>query len=237
MVTFGLVTEGHTDQVVIENILNGYFNTHDIETKKLQPLWDATDKSRIESYGGWTLVFGYCKSEIFRNAFLFQDYIIIQIDTDVSEEKHYDISKRDKNGKELTPSELIQKVTEKFRGLIGEEFFDANKDKIIFAISVDSIECWLLPIYYKDKKKSKITNCLGTLNRELQNGEKRKNGKREKKGFTIGKKGHSDYYERVSKFYCEKKNLMKCYKENPSLKIFIQELEKRDIVIEDEEDF
>jgi len=24
MVTFGLVTEGHTDQVVIENILNGY---------------------------------------------------------------------------------------------------------------------------------------------------------------------------------------------------------------------
>ena len=231
MVTFGLVTEGHTDQVVIENILNGYFNTHDIETKKLQPLWDATDKSRIESYGGWTLVFGYCKSEIFRNAFLFQDYIIIQIDTDVSEEKHYDISKRDKNGKELTPSELIQKVTEKFRGLIGEEFFDANKDKIIFAISVHSVECWLLPIYYKDNRKSKTENCLKTLNRGLQ----------KKEDFTIdpGNKGHSDYYERVSKFYCKKKNLMKCYKENPSLKIFIEEIEKREIVMEgeDEEDF
>ncbi len=231
MAVFGFITEGVTDQIVIENILNGYFDTYDIEINELQPPRDRTDKNRVESYGGWTLVFEYCKSKRFREAFPYHDYIIVQIDTDTSEEKHYDISKRDKNGKELTPSELIQKVTEKFRGLIGEEFFDANKDKIIFAISVHSVECWLLPIYYKDNRKSKTENCLKTLNRGLQ----------KKEDFTIdpGNKGHSDYYERVSKFYCKKKNLMKCYKENPSLKIFIEEIEKREIVMEgeDEEDF
>lgn len=30
MITFGLITEGLTDQIVIEDILSGYFNTADI---------------------------------------------------------------------------------------------------------------------------------------------------------------------------------------------------------------
>ena len=31
MTTFGFITEGITDQIVIEYILNGYFNTDDID--------------------------------------------------------------------------------------------------------------------------------------------------------------------------------------------------------------
>jgi len=50
----------------------------------------------------------------------FIDYIIIQIDTDVSE--HYNIPKQDENG-EFTSQQLIEKVIEKFRGARGDNFY------------------------------------------------------------------------------------------------------------------
>lgn len=151
--------------------------------------------------------------------------MIIQIDTDVSEEINYDIPKRDENGEELTPAELIEKVKEKFKGLIGEDFYIKYNHRIIFAMAVHSIECWLLPLYYQDKRKEKITNCLNTLNQEV--------GKRE--NFTIDANNKNpQYYRKVYRQYCKQKVLMKFYQENPSLKIFIQEIEKRNIVIEDD---
>jgi hypothetical protein len=166
MISFGLVTEGLTDQIVIENILAGYFNSPDLDIRQLQPERDKDNENK-STYGGWTLVFDYCKSRDFQEAFQFIDYIIIQIDTDVSELKHYNISQQDENGK-FTPQQLIEKVIEKFRGAIGDDFYSKYQQKIIFASSVHSIECWLLPLYYTDKnKKSKFKNCLDTLNLQL----------------------------------------------------------------------
>ncbi len=222
MVSFGIVSEGITDQIVIENILAGYFDNPDISVNELQPLRDETDRNRAANFGGWQLVFEYCKSTNFKQAFSFCNYIIIQIDTDVSDEKHYDIPKIDK-GKELSPKDLIFKVIEKFKILIGDDFFIRNRDKIIFAISVHSIECWLLPIYYKDKKSAKILNCLDTLNQVLRKKEK----------FTINSddKGKNDYYDSISRYYLKHKNLMSLYRKNPSLEIFIQEIESKNITI------
>jgi hypothetical protein len=218
MTRFGLITEGRTDQIIIENILLGYFNSDYLEIDELQPLLDEADEAAAQHYGGWYKVFEYCQSNKFREAGRFYDYIIIQIDTDVSEEKHYDIPKYE-NGIELSPEQLIQRVREKFIGLIGEEFYEKYQEKIIFAISVHFLECWLL--YYNDKKKSKVKSCLGTLNKALQ--------KRE--GITINAKNPVDY-EIISEKSCKHKILMKLYKENPSLKVFIEELQKRNIVIE-----
>ncbi len=226
MLTFGFITEGVTDQIVIEYILNGYFDTDDIEIKELQPIRDETDKNRSENYGGWTLVFDYCKSTKFREALPYCNYVIIQIDTDVCEEAHYDISKRDEDGNELEPIDLVEKVKEKFREeLIGEEFFDENEEKIIFAISVHSVECWLLPLYYTDNKKGKTVNCLRTLNERLKRRE----------NFTIDSK-NPRYYEKIAKKFRKHRSLMKLYEYNPSLKIFIEEIKKREIVIEKEDD-
>ena len=228
MVTFGFITEGVTDQIVIEYILNGFFDTDDIEIKELQPIRDETDKNRLENYGGWTLVFDYCKSTKFKEAFPYCDYIIIQIDTDVCEEVNYGISKRDEYGNELKPVDLIEKVKEKFREeLIGQEFFNDNEEKIIFAISVHSIECWLLPLYYTDNKKGKIVNCLRALNERLSRRE----------NFTIDSNSKNpSYYEKIAKKFRKRKTLMGLYEDNPSLKIFIEEIEKRKIVIEEEDD-
>jgi hypothetical protein len=219
MISFGLIAEGLTDQIVIEDILAGYFNSAYIEVTPLQP---KRDKSKT---GGWTLVFDYCRSKKFQEAFQFIDYIIIQIDTDVSED--YGVAKQDENG-EFTPQQLIAKVIEKFRSAIGDDFYSEYQKKIIFAISVHSIECWLLPLYYTDSRKAKITNCLDTLNRELPKKHK----------FTIDANAKNpEYYREISEKYRKHKVLMKHYAENPSLKIFIEEIQSRDIKIGSEEDW
>ncbi|MEG4027199.1 MULTISPECIES: phage tail protein [unclassified Microcoleus] len=220
MISFGLITEGLTDQIVIENILAGYFKNPDLDIRPLQPERDKKDENKFKGYGSWSQVFAYCRLKDFQEAFQFNDYIIIQIDTDVSEEHGYDIPQRDENG-EFTPKELIEKVIEKFKEeIIGEYFYSQCQQRIIWAISVHSIECWLLPLYYKDHKKSHFKNCLGTLNKQLY----------KKDGFTIDAK-KPQYYRQISEKYRKHRDLMDCYQHNPSLTSFVVEIESKKIVI------
>lgn len=223
MISFGLITEGLSDQIVIENILAGYFKNPNLDIRPLQPERDKDDENKFTGYGSWSQVFAYCRSREFQESFQFNDYIIIQIDTDTSQE--YGIPQQDENG-ELTPEQLIEKVIAKFKQEIGEDFYSKFLHRIIWAISVHSIECWLLPLYYEDKRKSKLEKCLDTLNREL--------GK--KHGFTIHAK-KPEYYREISQQYSKHKVLMKNYAENPSFKIFIEEIKSRDIKIVVEDDW
>ncbi|OWY24732.1 phage tail protein [Sphingobacteriales bacterium UPWRP_1] len=217
MTHFGLVTEGITDQEIISNILIGYYNNPDILITELQPLRDETDKNRAVSFGGWGNLLEYCQSPVFKQAFQSVSYIILQIDTDVCED--YEISKKE-NGEDLTPEQLIKKVADKFIGLIGIDFYRQFQHRIIFAIAVHSIECWLLPIYYTDNRKHKTVNCLPTLNQALS----------KKEGFTIDASNKAlIYYQRISDVFSKKKNLEKYYPHNPSFNIFIQNLSTQNI--------
>ncbi len=217
MISFGLITEGLTDQIVIENILAGYFKNPDLDIRPLQPERDKKDENKFKGYGSWSQVFAYCRLKDFQESFQFNDYIIIQIDTDVSQE--YGIPQQNENG-EFIPEELIKKVIEKFKEEIGEDFYGKYQERIIWAISVHSIECWLLPLYYKDNKKSNFKNCLGALNMQLD----------KKHGFTIDAK-KPQYYRQISEKYRKHKNLMACYQHNPSLKSFVVDIESKKIVI------
>lgn len=224
MATFGLITEGVTDQAVIENILAGYFKNLDIDTNSLLPIRDETDKYREENYSNWLKVFEYCASSKFRESFQFNDYIIIQIDTYVSDESGFNIPKY-QDSKELTPEELITKVLDKFQKLIGQDFYQKYQARIIFAIAVHSIECWLLPLYFQENHKaSAIKGCLEKLKSQLK----------KTKNSVINKK-YRDYYQ-YSLQYCKHKTLMNCYHKNPSLKIFIEEINSRKISILEEND-
>ncbi len=100
MISFGLITEGLTDQIVIENILAGYFKNPDLDIRPLQPERDKKDENKFKGYGSWSQVFAYCRLKDFQESFQFNDYIIIQIDTDTSQE--YGIPQQDENG-EFTP--------------------------------------------------------------------------------------------------------------------------------------
>jgi hypothetical protein len=216
--TFAGISEGHTDQSVIKNIIAGYFNP-DIVVNWLQPLKDATSASRASNFGGWSQVFEYCESSKFREAFQFNEYVIIHIDTDRSVD--FGVPDQDGDGK-YSPEKMFDLVVEKFKTYIGEEFYQKYSEKIIFAIAVDSTECWLLPLYCSENnKKSKTNNCLFTLRAALSKANSE---------IDPDRKDPSDY-DSLSKKYSKKKILLDLYKANPSLKIFIEEIEKRNIVI------
>jgi hypothetical protein len=233
MVTFGLITEGITDQIVIENILMGYFakNEDDIEFKELQPLRDETDENKAQNYGGWDKVLEYCASSKFKGALQFHDYIIVQIDTDVSDKPEGYGIPHFEQGKALTTEQLIEKVVAKFIDLIGKTRYEKYEDKIIFAISVHSIECWLLPLCYDDNRKAKIVNCMNTVDDKLK-----KSGMKMRLQNKKGEKNVESYRE-LSEKYCKHKTLLKLYSENPSLKIFIHDVKKRNIIINEEDYF
>ncbi|MCB9230747.1 MAG: phage tail protein [Bacteroidia bacterium] len=219
MTTIGLITEGPTDQVVIENILTGYFNNYDILFQELQPLRDETN--RVSEIGGWTKVLEYCKSGRLKAALLYVDFVVIQIDTDVSELKGFDVPWKE-NGVDLSPIDLVERVKEKLIGLIGMDFYQDYQDKFLFAICVHQIECWFLPLFYSDNKREKISGCLNTLNRQI--------GKT--MGFTIDQLNKNQkYYQEISKMFWKPKILKKCYPYNPSFAYFIHSVEEKQGII------
>ena len=213
--TFAGIVEGVTDKRVITNILAGYFNNPDIKVTWLQPR--DTIPNTKEPPAGWTRVLKYCKTKQFKYSFQENEYVIIHIDTDVSPKETFDIAHHDENGILLTPEQLIAKVVNKFRSLIGEDFYDQYADKIIFAIAVHSIECWLLPLCLPEKK-AEIDDCMNILKRDLPN---------------FQPKDHK-YYQEISMEYANKSSLLKLYPENPSLKIFIEQLASKNIEISEE---
>lgn len=86
MAKFGLACEGVTDQIVIENILCGFYkNLEDLDEdiQPLQPPFDETTKKQSD-FSNWELLLKYLSTKRFRDDVLNSEYIIIQIDTDDS---------------------------------------------------------------------------------------------------------------------------------------------------------
>jgi hypothetical protein len=224
MKSIGIVAEGITDYVVISNIVYGFFGGEEPIIKPIQPVFDEDQVQKkgyaiqsAEEFGGWVNVFDYCKDQKrLSKDMQGLDYLIIQIDTDTSEEANYDISKYDDNNQELSPSGLIEKVIEKLNTLIinanQQDFFNYYQEKIIFAVAVHSTECWLLLLYASKKSDIEATkNCHNRLEKIRKESIK--------KEYRI--------YDNLSKSLMKQKELYKIKDKNPSLKIFIENLERQ----------
>jgi hypothetical protein len=225
---FALVAEGVTDQLILKQILLGFFQAYTEETGEdpiinfEQPPLDETSRHGEHPPAGWSLVFKYFKDGRFKQALQTNRYLIIQIDTDVCEE--YGVA-RQEDGKCLSPDELVDRVIARFWSLIDEDFRKEHGERFLFAVAVDEIECWLLPLILPEsqkQKQGKTTGCLETLNHErTRQNEPRLSDPQGKK--------YPDVYRRVVKPYGKNKELLRCQDRNPSLKRFIQELEQRRI--------
>jgi len=211
MLKFGLACEGVTDQAVIENILCGFYKDKNLksEIKAFQPLFDATQQKQLEGeFGGWEILLKFLSTKRFRQEVINNHYMIIQIDTDISEHPNFNVSQHN-----LSVEELIEKVVERLILEIDskKEFYSKYKERIIFAISVHSLECWLLPLY-KSSKNGKISGCFETLQRES------------KKIKVI-----KDYktYEKLSHDFLKYKKLINIASKNSSFQVFINRLPKK----------
>jgi hypothetical protein len=212
MASFVLVTEGITDQVALQSILAGYYQDDDIDVNFLQPLRDATDRSRQQGHAGWELVLEYCaKQENLAEALKFNDYLIVQIDTDCAEHVNFGIPLT-VDGVDKPVDQLVEEV----RGLIiqklGEDFYSSHEGRIIFAISVHSLECWLLPIHVADNRKaSKTKSCESHLLEALK-----------RKDIEYSKDARC--YEDLVKDFEKRKNIEKYRAFNRSFDLFLQSL-------------
>jgi hypothetical protein len=184
MKKFGIVGEGYTDKVVIEYILRGFFAEQDLEDE-INPLPEG-DK------GGWEIICKYLASKDFRSDVSNHETLVLQIDTDITTKAEdsikFGVSHQDEHGRALSVEELLIKVKDKLISEINSGksgFYDLYADKIIFAISVHTTECWLVAYFSKqseiyrcdevlrDKEKTKLPN-------NIQFSKKQKSGCHEK---------------------------------------------------------
>ncbi|MGR8933087.1 MAG: phage tail protein [Gammaproteobacteria bacterium] len=218
---FALACEGATDLITIENILYGYFEKADLdgEITQLQPRLDETD-SKQQGFGGWQELFKYLASTRFRDDVLNSQFVVLQVDTDVSEEAGFDVKQRDEENSEFEPIALIQKVIEKLIQTIesGESgFYQKYADKLLFCICVHSIECWIYAHYNREAlKKPKITGCYKALGYYLND-----KGVRKSKDFAKTYR----CYDELTRPFLQRKNIDAAARKDPSLRVFIGKLQ------------
>jgi hypothetical protein len=209
-----------TDQAVLKNILLGYFNDPDLTVRELQPTLDATDASQMSAFGGWYNVFLYCQSNYLKGAFEQNDFLIIQIDTDCAHEQHFDVPPQKGEAIEV----FIERVKNRFKSVIstqlGADFYKSHAHRIIFAVAVDEMECWLLPLFYTDKTQAAINNCLYKLNQKLPTNGKINPQNKDKR-----------LYQRISRDFMKVKTLQQAHSKNPSFKIFMDELHSKSPIL------
>lgn len=144
----------------------------------------------------------------------------MHIDTDVSDD--YGIPKG-AVGDELA---LIDRVIARFTELIDPVIWQAHRDRFIFAIAVHEIECWLLPPLFVDQKakQAKITGCFAAADGQLT--ALKRPGLRNKEG----RKDPGGYYL-ASAPYRKRKILLAHHADNISLRVFVDEVTRRNIVV------
>ena len=204
---FAIASEGVTDQITIENILCGFFEDEDLDEDiiYLQPPFDKTKQKQASDDGGWTNLVRYLKMTRFHEDVLNNEYIIIQIDTDVSPRDDFNVKHEDENGNLLSTNDLINKVIDKLINDIEQgkkDFYKENAHKIIFCICVHSLECWLLAYHCEIIE---VEFCLDKLSECLR--------KKVRKKYKI--------YNELSQPFLEKNNLITTAKHDKSLDIFL----------------
>lgn len=224
--TIGVISEGNTDHLVIRTIIDTLIN-HEQEDKalitKLCPMADEPS--------GYPKVLSYVQGDTFKDNFNAKDYYaVIHLDSDAKLDWAGEFKGREDvleilkqipsiSGGEKDKAPVIVAEIEKFiRHIIGPEFYDKHKERIILAIAVSEMECWVLPFHAVTKSdKEKVVNCLNTLNKLLS-----------PKGYTISPntKAASDlkYYRKAIEDMTKRKTLLdKCH-HNESLKMFVEML-------------
>lgn len=213
MTSIALITEGITDQVILDFILTAVYEAleDEISVNVIQPLRDATDESRQGNFGGWEKVLEFCSNANFDEILSYNDLVVIQLDTDVH--SHRNFLAKIFDGSELLPiPTIIENVTNWIKSLIPGDIFNRHSDKIVFAIAIHSSECWLTPLYAnRDNAKFKIIGCENTLALSLP-----RHAGSYKKNFV--------FYEKICRPIKSKAVVDEIMKYNKSLEFFVNSL-------------
>lgn len=168
MASFAIICEGISENLSLHAIVEKMRQT-DTYFADIQPRTEISHSHVVqEGSGGWPEVLSHCNTDVFRRALQNNDYLIVQVDTDRCDELYFGIKKVDDNNKPRPDAEVYNDIIARLLQEVDKEFYEENKERIIFAICFDEIECWLLPLFYTDKRACATTGCIGKLNQELR---------------------------------------------------------------------
>ena len=210
MKKFALITEGVTDYLVIKELLFSFFKGFEIKVNQIQPSIDETDKQT--GFGNWENVIKYCQNDDLNEIALYNDFIIIQIDTDIAENSPINISLQNKSNEQV-----CIEMEERLKGIISNQ--ESDFMNLLFAIGVHSMECWLVGIIDDSHNKSNVNNCIDRLNRAI--------GKTKKyKIIPPDKKGNSkETYTQLASKLRKIKDIIRISKKNAGFDRFISQLQ------------
>lgn len=123
MITVGLVCEGPTDRAVIERMLDGLSGGR----TQVNPVQPPDPMRPGVDFGGWQQVFASISRKDVSGALAFNDFVVVQIDTDVCEEPGF--SRRD-GDRERTKAELAAAVRDRLVAAIRESDPDADLARV-----------------------------------------------------------------------------------------------------------
>lgn len=208
-VSFALITEGITDQVTIAAILKGHYKGIDPQIEVivnfLQPTRDATDATRQGGAAGWEKVLDACADPRMHAAIAFNDYLVIQIDTDAGEERNFGLPLT-AGGVDIDDASLIAAAGQIISGRFGAAWPNHSATTVL-AISVHSLECWLLALHTRPSPCA-TKNCEERLARHLRH--------------PVAKTHRS--YEDLSKDFRKPRELQAAATRSVSLAAFLQNL-------------
>lgn len=212
----GIISEGHADRAVIANILTGLVTGLEMsDIIALRPTYsqDETDKALNDpkTKSSYSIMKEECESKELMDGFFAQDghdFIVLHIDT--AEADKYGVERPEKN------DEYCEQLREAVINQINDWLSVDLSDKILYAIAIEEIDAWVLPVYEK-KDSTKIVDAKKKLN------------------FILSKKGvkydHDpfQYYRTISKPLSKKKHIdrEKLLTYNCSLNLFYEEVQAK----------
>ncbi|HLX62622.1 MAG TPA: hypothetical protein VKX17_15195 [Planctomycetota bacterium] len=214
MQDFALIAEGTSDKPIISNVLAGYFKTA-VREPLINPF--HPNPQDTAPTGGWSRLFTFLRDKRFRRALQFNRFIVVHVDSDAADD--YGVVTHDKDGP-LSVDSIVEAVKNRLIVEIGPEDWSTYATRFIFAVAVRNIECWILPLWEdRDAYAGRVENCSKALSRALR-----------KKNLVWREKDASSYAV-YSRGYLKKATLTENGPKSPSLKLFLEDLNRRNITL------
>lgn len=163
MANIAVICEGVSEFNILNHIVSRYNPNHYLNA--VQP--KISQEQTQAANGGWSRVLEHCTDKDFEDIFLLNDYLIIQIDTDSSHIYPYSVAHCHPDGTLKSHGRLHIEIKARLMEKITHGVRKKYLHRILFAICHNELECWLLPLYYNDKRECGTNNCIYLLNREL----------------------------------------------------------------------
>lgn len=227
---FGIIAEGKSDCIILENILLGLFDLEQEDIRFFRPSFsrDNTDKGTHpnmseEEFSSWTLVKKDCQEQhhfknFLDNQIAGEKYMIVQIDTAECEEIGYDVKRPNKNDDTYCEN-LRNLVIDKIN-----EWLEGNwSGQVCYAICIEEMDAWVHALY-ENKDTSIPFNPKETFQKYLSK-RQIKDKKLNKQLQKLKQKPITSKADFLSKGFRKNKLLQKALKSNHSLQAFVVALE------------